>query len=354
MTPQFKKLLLKFEEEGVDSFLVTKDINASYLTNFNSQESWLLITPKKRIYITDFRYLQEAKVGIKEFNIHKINGSIFETVAILASKLKLKRVFFEAKNISFAEFTKLKSDLREKKIKFLPTYDFIESIRAVKTENELKGIRKATKLTIEAFRFIENVLRPGIKESRLGIELEHFIRKKEARFAFEPIIASGINSAYPHAKISNKVILNNEAVTVDIGLDFDGYKSDLTRIFFLGKIPLPLRKIYGIVLEAQARAIRKIKAGIRASEIDKAARNFIAGNRLGKYFGHALGHGIGREVHEAPTISSKNDNLLKEGMVFTVEPAVYIPGKFGLRIEDMILVKQEGCEILSAYFNKSN
>jgi len=354
VTSQLKRLLLKFKEEGIDSLLITKDINAAYITNFDSHESWILITPKKRIYITDFRYAQEARVGIKKFSIHRIDGSVFEAVATLANRLKLKKLFFEGKNISFAEFRKIKTFLSKKKIKFLPTYDFIESIRAIKTEGELSKIKTAIERTIEAFRFIQSTLKPGIKESQLAIELEYFIRKKGVKFAFEPLIASGINSAYPHAKITNKTILNNEAVTVDMGLDFEGYKSDLTRVFFLGRIPLSLKRIYSIVLKAQREAIKKIKAGVRASEIDKVARNFIISNQLGKYFGHALGHGIGREVHEDPSISSKCDAVLKEGMVFTVEPAVYIPKKFGIRVEDVVLVKKEGCEVLSASLNKSN
>ena len=353
MTLALKKLLLKFKEDNIDALLVTKDINASYLTNFNSQDSWLLITPKTRAYITDFRYLQEAKIGVKEFDIHKINGSIFDTVSALASQLKLKQVFFEAKNIPFAEFEKIRALLKQKKIKFLPAYDYVESIRTIKTKGEIERIQKSIRLTIKVFGFIQSILKPGASESYIASELKYFIHKKGAKLAFEPIIASGINSAYPHAKITNKILTTNEAVTVDIGVDLDGYKSDLTRVFFLGKIPLSLRKLYNIILEAQLRAIKKIKAGIPASEVDKAARNFLTQNQLGKYFGHALGHGIGREVHEAPFICSKNDDPLKEGMIFTVEPAVYIPNKFGLRIEDIVLVKQNGCEVLSAHLHKS-
>jgi len=351
VTPQVKKLLFKLRKEEIDSILITKDINISYLTNFNSQESWSLITPSKRIYLTDFRYLEEVKSGVKGFDIYRINGSIFEAVAILAAKLKLKRVFFEAKNISFAEFKLVEASLKQKKIDFLPTCDFIESLRAAKVKDELKKIKKAVSITLEALEFIKTALKPGIKENQIALRLEHFVRGKGAKFAFDPIIASGINSAYPHAKITNKTISSDESVMVDIGVDFEGYKSDLTRVFFLGRIPLSLRKAYDIVLGAQQEAIKKIRAGIRASSIDKAARNFIDSNRLGQYFGHALGHGVGLEVHEAPTISSKNNEIIKEGMVFTVEPAVYIPRKFGLRIEDMVLVKQNGCEVLSAPFN---
>jgi Xaa-Pro aminopeptidase len=354
VTPQLRRLLSKLREEGIDSLLITRDVNISYLTDFDSQDSWILIVPKSRIYITDFRYLQEVKDKISGFKVYRINGSIFKSIADLSERFKLKRLFFEAKNISYAEMHAIKSFLRKRKIDFIPTYDLVESIRAIKSRDEIGMIKNSLNLTISAFAFIKRVIRAGIKESEVAIKLENFVRRKGAKLAFEPIIASGRNSAYPHAKISNRIISRDDSILVDVGVDLKGYKSDLTRMFFLGRIPLSLRRIYNIVLQAQLEATNRIKAGSRASEIDKSARNFLVSKRLGKYFGHALGHGIGREVHEFPSISSKNDTPLKEGMVFTVEPAVYIPGRFGVRVEDIILVKKNNCEVLSAHLDKSD
>ena len=178
-------------------------------------------------------------------------------------------------------------------------------------------------------------------------KLENFIKIKKVQFSFPPIIASGSNSCYPHAKVTDRKIRNNEPVLVDTGIEFKGYKSDLTRMFFLGKIPRFVYEVNEAVRVAQLRAIERIKDGIEVAEIDLLARKHLAKHKLEKFFGHSLGHGVGLEIHESPRLSQNNKSILKAGMVVTVEPAAYIPDRFGIRIEDMVLVKKDSCEVLS-------
>jgi len=167
------------------------------------------------------------------------------------------------------------------------------------------------------------------------------------KFSFEPIIASGPHSSYPHARLTGRKIRPNDLVLVDMGIDVQGYKSDLTRIFFLGRIPHLKGQVYESVRAAQQKAMDVIKAGVLGRDVDRAARNYLAKRKLARYFTHALGHGVGLEIHENPRLSQKSSSTLKEGMIITIEPAVYIPNKFGIRIEDMVLVTKKGCEVLS-------
>ena len=194
---------------------------------------------------------------------------------------------------------------------------------------------------------MRKIIKPGFTEKQILVRLERYVKSNGASFSFKPIIASGPNSSFPHARITDRKIRNNEPVLVDLGISFGEYKSDLTRMFFLGKIPALVRQVYDAVFEAQRIAIDGIKAGVPTAKIDLLARNHLKKQRLAKYFIHALGHGVGLEVHESPRLAHNDLSILEEGMVVTIEPAVYIPGKFGIRIEDMVLVKKKNCEILS-------
>jgi len=192
-----------------------------------------------------------------------------------------------------------------------------------------------------------------MKEVEIVAELERFMRYAGARAeAFDLIVASGPNSSQPHHLSGNRKLRNNEPVLIDLGVEYEGYKSDLTRVFFLGKINILARKAYKAVLEAQDLAIKMVKPGVKLAEIDKVARDYLAKNGYAGRFGHNLGHGFGLEVHEEPRIGPHSQGLTEPGMVFTVEPGVYLPGKFGIRIEDMVLVTGKGCEVLSGSLHK--
>jgi len=343
----------QLQKNGLDGLIVSSQPNISYLTRFSSRDSYLLISKKGNVYFTDSRYMEEAKIGLKRIAvIQKINGSVFKIIADTCKSLGLKRVGFEERILVFAEFKKIKQGLG-KAIDLIPTHSIVENSRQIKSAEELEKIKKAIRITIKALEFIKNFISPGKKEIEIAAELERFIRYNGASgSAFDIIVASGPNSGFPHHKTCQRKIKNNEPVLIDVGVDYLGYKSDLTRTFFLGKINSTVTRAYNIVKEAQEKAIKKIKPAVIISEIDTAARQYITQKRYGGFFGHNLGHGIGLEVHEDPHISKNEDNRLRTGMVFTVEPAVYLPGKFGIRIEDMVLVTQKGVELLSGNLNK--
>ncbi|MFH0791476.1 MAG: Xaa-Pro peptidase family protein [Candidatus Omnitrophota bacterium] len=351
MFPAIKRFL---KEQGLDGLVISSPYNISYLSGIISRDSLLIISEKANLYLTDSRYTEEAKnklpVGL--FKIEQINGSLSDLIAKLCKKFNFKRLGFEAKYLSFGEYQKLKEKL-DKIAELIPVSAVIEDLRQIKTPREIDKIKEACRITIEALKFIRDFILPGKKEIEVAAELERFIRYNGAHASsFDIIVASGPNSSFPHHLTSERVIQNNEPVLIDIGVDYSGYKSDLTRVFFLGKISPLVNKIYGIILEAQARAIQKIKPAVKIGKIDGIARQYITKQGYGGFFGHNLGHGIGLEVHEAPNISSIETSQLRSGMVFTVEPGIYLAGKFGIRIEDMCLVTQKGVEVISGSLNK--
>ncbi len=349
MNPRIQQLISRFKEHHVDAFLVTSDINIRYLTDFPSAESWLLICPKRVFYLTDFRYVWEARQALSSLRIiiKPYTTSLPEALCETASSMKLRRIGFDDRHVSLATFKKM-TEHSPKTIRWIPIPKIVEEWREIKSTYEINQIKKALKIHDQAQRYLKSMIRPGLTEKYLLKRLEDFVRSKEAFFSFPPIIASGPNSCFPHAKVTARRLRSREVVLTDMGIDFQGYKSDLTRMVFLGTIPRFVKEIHDIVRRAQALAIEKVKAGVLASDVDAEARRYLAHNGVGKFFGHSLGHGVGLEIHEAPSISQKNPSPLKEGMIFTIEPAVYLPHKFGIRIEDMVLVSAQGCEVLSA------
>ena len=342
----------KLKNSSLDGFLVSQEANVSYLSRFRAHDSYLLVSKSKVYFITDFRYLEEARKSLKGIDVFQYKN-LFKDISALVRELKIKRLGFEARGLTYAEYAKIKDGLGEK-TKFLDTFNIVESLRQIKSRDELKEIRAAVDITVSAFRFIKGYIRPGLTEPEIAGELERFIRQRGAEASsFKIIVSSGANSCFPHAGITKRRLGKNDMVLVDMGAEINGYKSDLTRVFFLGKITSIQRKVYQIVREAQAKAMEAIRPGVAINVVDDIARAHIAGFGYGSFFGHSLGHGIGLEVHEEPSISNKNKAIIKEGMVFTVEPGVYLPGKFGIRIEDMVVVTKKGFEVLSGVLDKS-
>ncbi|MFA5087472.1 MAG: Xaa-Pro peptidase family protein [Candidatus Omnitrophota bacterium] len=346
MNERIKKLRSHFKTGKIDAFLVTADVNISYLTRFSSSESWLLVSPGKTLYLTDSRYEREVKKRLKGADVVCFRDTMSQAVGEIVASFGIRHLGFDERHLSVASLKKLESCL-PKKTKLTAANNLIEDLRAVKDSREIRQIRKAIELNLEAFIFVKRVIRVGMSESELLRKLDLFVRSREARFSFDPIIASGPNSSFPHAKVTDRKFRRDEPVLVDLGIEINGYKSDLTRMFFLGKISESLRKINAVVMAAQEKAISKVKAGVLASAIDQEARNYLSEKNLGKYFGHSLGHGVGLEIHEEPRISQRSCAVLREGMIFAVEPAVYIPNSFGIRIEDMVLVTKQGYTLLS-------
>jgi len=345
VNPRLRQLISRFDAHHIDALLVTRDVNINYLIGFPACESWLLVGRKKSFYITDFRYMLEAKKGLKGVAVKRYTQSVYKTIGEMSALLKAKRLGFDEQHVTLSFFKKLKRE--NPSIDLRSANGLVESLREIKTSAEIKLIKKAIQLNLKVYDHIKGFLKVGMTELQVLERCERFIKDKKAAFSFPPIIASGPNACLPHAKVTDRRIKNNEMVLIDLGIELKGYKSDLTRMFFLGRIPRSIINIYNIVAEAQQKAITKIKSGIKACDVDLAARKHLNNNRLGKYFGHSLGHGVGLDIHESPRISSTNPAVLKAGMVITVEPAVYVPQKFGIRIEDMVLVTEKGCEVLS-------
>lgn len=352
------KIREKLRKQNLDGMFVSREYNISYLTGFKSCEAYLLVSEKENIYWTDARYIEQVR-QMRSFSRQNVrlrmteqNGSVFDVIFDACRRLKLKRIGFEAKHLSFSSYQKLKDKLKGT-AELVPTEDLIEGLRQIKTEDELVKIEQAVQITGRALNFVKDFISPGKKEIEIVGELERFIRYNgAANSSFEIIVASGINSSFPHHIPDKRIIRDNELVLVDIGVEYQGYKSDLTRVFFLGKITPLVQRIYHIVLGAQQEAIERIRPGVLASEIDKISRGYIEQKGFGKYFSHSLGHGVGLEVHEAPRIAQKTNQQLQPGMVFTIEPAIYLKGKFGIRIEDMVLVTKKGIEVISGALNK--
>lgn len=343
---RLQQFIARFSSFKIDSFLVTHDVNIRYLTDFPASESWLLVSPSQSFYLTDFRYMLEAKKGLKGINVKRFTKSLQHAALEVAQDLEVKRFGFDDRHISLSSFKQLKKEC-PKGIQLIAVKNLVEDLREIKSIDEISRIRKALALHRQAYELIKKEVKAGVTEKEIFKLLENFVKSKNAGFSFPSIIASGPNSCFPHARISDRKIRSNESVLIDMGIDVDGYKSDLTRMVLLGRIPRLIRETHDFVRRAQALAIEYVRPGRRASEIDYQARNYLTKNRLGKFFGHSLGHGVGLEIHENPRISQSSSTILKEGMIFTVEPAVYIPNKFGIRIEDMVLVTRQGCEVLS-------
>lgn len=346
VNPRIQKLIDKFQKFEIDAFLVTKDVNITYLTRFGASESWLLVTKKGSFYITDFRYILEAEKGLKGIVIKKYERSMAQTVFELMSDLSLKGLGFDERHVSLSGFKNIQKEC-PKAVQLIGLCDVVEAIREIKEKGEVDAIRGCLKLHHQAIKFLRKTVKPGLTELDVLDQLEGFVKSRRAGFSFPSIIASGSNSCFPHARVSRRKIKNNEPVLIDTGIDINGYKSDLTRVILLGKIAPLVREVADIVKDAQRKAIAVIKAGIPVAVADQEARSHFKKFDLEQYFGHSLGHGVGLEIHESPRLSVKSPAVFKSGMVVTVEPAVYIPNKFGVRIEDMVLVTEKGCEVLS-------
>ncbi len=351
MNARFKKLVEDFSRhKNIDALLIINDSNIRYLTQFPASESWLLVTKSKAFYITDSRYVLEARQGLKGVTVKQYSGMPCATLCELCKQYKIKRLGFDERHTSFALWKKLK-EFCPRNAKLIPATGLVEGLREIKDDEEISQVRNCLKLHFKAIDFMKKVVKPGLSECQIALKLEHFVKSHGAGFSFPPIIASGPNSCYPHARATNRVIRNNENVLLDFGMDINGYKSDLTRNFFLGRIAPRVKEVFDALTLAQREAIALIRPGVACSQVDAQARKVLRKFGLAKYFGHSLGHGVGLDIHENPRLSSLSTSILEAGMIVTVEPGVYIPNQFGIRVEDMVLVTKEGCEVLSGYYN---
>lgn len=342
---RLEHLKRELQARRLDSFLVTNETNISYLSGFPGHDAVILATRGKQFFITDSRYIEDARDKIKGFEIELVKGSTYKTIESLTKKCRLKKMGFEGMNLPYEVAVRLKVILGRSRL--MPTKSLVENIRIIKDDGELSLVRDSISVAKVVLNKMMSSIRPGCTEVSLAKMAEAEFIKNGARPGFDPIIAAGSNSSKPHAKPGRRAINKDSFVMIDIGCNLNGYNSDITRMLFLGKVKDRIRKIYAIAQKAQILAIEKIRPGVRIAEIDAAARGYIRSHGFGKYFGHSLGHGVGMDVHEEPTVSGNNEAPLSAGMVFTVEPAIYLPKIGGVRVEDMVLVTDKGCEVLT-------
>jgi len=306
----------------------------------------VLVTPRRVYLITDGRF-DEAADAEAPWAVKLVRKTGLPAAAVrLIKRLDLKTVGVQREHICLEMYEALRSRLRPRRLVAAPA--IVARLRVCKDAQEVEHLRRAVRVAQAAFRAAVRALRVGMSEGQLAARLEFEMRRRGAsRASFPIIVAADANSSRPHARAGDRPIRAGGAVLLDWGAQVGGYCSDLTRMLFIGRIPPRFGRLYRVVREAQRRAIETIRPGVRMCEVDAAARSYIAKAGLGAYFVHSLGHGLGLEVHEAPRLDRRSKDRLEPGMVFTVEPGVYLPGVGGVRIEDDVLVTADGCEVLS-------
>lgn len=332
-------------EQGLDAVIVTKPENRRYFSGFSGSAGILLISGDDQILFTDFRYIEQAKKQAPEFEIVRHGASMFTTLAEHINKLALVRIGFEGDYVTW--------DTHQKLIEYLSKLELrpinLDILRRIKDQAELKLIQQAVQIADAAFDHILTIIRPGINELEIALQLEYQMRKLGSeKPAFDTIVASGFRGALPHGQASAKVIEAGDFVTMDFGAVYQGYHSDITRTVVVGKATDKQREIYEVVLNAQLASIAALTATKTGVEIDLIARQIIADAGYADYFGHALGHGVGLAIHEEPRLSSAYTDKLAANMVVSVEPGIYLPGWGGVRIEDLVVISAAGCTVLTA------
>ncbi len=346
---RLKKLRKRLARRRLDGFLVTNSKNIYYLCGFFGDNSWLLVTAERALLITDFRFREQAEETLApgcEVRV-RTGESLSGKAAVLCRELSLKKIGFEGRHLNCESFLRLKKVLRKRELR--PVGEPVEELRMIKDPEEIEFLRRAARITSQVLGMVLRGVTPELTEFDLAGRITIGMLRDGGAPAFPPIVASGTHSSQPHAVALRHSIGEGSALLIDLGTESENYNSDMTRTFVLKTFPRRFKTIYRAVLSAQKKALQAIRPGVQASLIDGAARGYLEERGYGPYFGHSLGHGVGLEVHERPLISPRSADILKEGMVFTVEPGVYIPGWGGIRIEDTVLVTGDGYEILTGY-----
>ncbi len=347
---RLRKLRASITEKVLDALLISQPENLHYLSGFTGSSGWLLISGQNAILATDFRYTEQAKGESADFEIIQTKGELRDWLPGLVSDFGWHKLGFEANSVSFDSYHKLSEAIETKQVnlELVPATGIVEHLRSIKEPEELEVITKAVELSDAAFGQAKRIIRPGITEKEAAWEIEKFLRREGSEgMPFEIIVASGSNSALPHARPTEKMIRPGEPVLIDMGARISGYCSDFSRTLFLGEADKILQEIYNIVFRAQTIAIEGVRSGMDASQTDKLARSVIEQAGYGEAFGHSLGHGVGLATHEFPTLGPSSSDSLADGMVFTIEPGIYLPGRGGVRIEDMVVLENGKAKLLT-------
>lgn len=333
----------------IAAFFVSDIESVGWLTGFTGSSAYVIVTPSDGRFISDSRYTIQATEQVKDLPTFTSDSKI-DRLTFLASNIQelgITKLWFDGSKLTFDQYGKLSAKLSG--IELVSGSDPIAPLRLIKSAAEIEKIRAACQLADACIKHASRMIQPGVSEWDLGLEVEFFYRKQGAELAFEPIVVSGNNSARPHGRATHKLLENGDFLTIDCGAKLDGYCSDITRTFVVGKASDRHKEIYNQVLKSQVDAIAAIKPGAIGKDIDKVSRDVLNEKNLAEYFGHGLGHGLGQLVHDGGALNPSSDIVLAEGQVWTVEPGVYIEGFGGVRIEDDVVVTATGCEVLTHF-----
>ena len=343
MNDRIKTLRNKMAGLNIEGMIISNPINIKYLTGIEA-EGIFLITRKENIYITDGRYIEYVNSILTPFDEIIIDD--FKNV----SKDEYENFFMFCENVGFEEnyvtYANYKEYMHKYKINnFVEAETLLEQLRMLKDDEEIKNIKKACRITDDCFKFLLEYIKVGMTEKQIARKIEEYYKENADGLSFDTIVASGENSSKPHAVPSDRKIQEQDIITIDMGCKIDGYCSDMTRTFFVGEIPEEMKKVYDLVLKNQVQTLNDMREGYSTKMLAKMVNNDF---RLNDYdLIHALGHGVGLDIPESPIISTRSENTLKENMVVTDEPGIYIAGQFGVRIEDTVLITKGGCEALT-------
>lgn len=332
---QIQKILKEHELDGI---LITTYENRRYVSGFTGSDGIILITQNDAVLFVDGRYTLQAQLETQKFAVTEFKANPYK----LLKDFKISNLCIEDKKLPLADYKSLKEVLSD--THFHNGSWILEDMRNVKTYDEIESIKKAVEISDKAFTHILKFARIGQSEKEIALELEFFMRTNGAEgVAFDTIVASSIRSALPHAQPTERKIVHGDVLLMDYGCKFNGYCSDITRTVIMGEATKEQINIYNTVLAAQKAGLASVKNEVKCFDVDKAARDVIEESGFGTNFTHSLGHGVGLNVHELPVVSPRGDKVLKTGNVVTVEPGIYIQNKFGVRIEDLVVVTDDGC-----------
>ena len=331
-----------------EAALITGDTNRLYFTGFKSSAGIVLITKNKAVLFIDFRYFEKAQKEVSHLEV-RLAKRVYAEICEMLKNEAVTDIYIETNTVNLNELKNLRKAFEgfnvseESKIS-----DKISNMRSLKDDSELESIKKAQVLTDAAFSYILDFIKPGATEREIALKMEFFMRERGSEgVAFDFIVVSGKNSSLPHGVPTDKKIEKGDFVTMDFGGVVNGYRSDMTRTVAVGNVTDKQRKIYETVMAAQQASLDIIKPGVACFQVDKAARDIISNAGYGEFFGHGLGHSVGLEIHESPACNTRDKTPLKKGMIMTVEPGIYLPDEFGVRIEDMVVVTDSGYENLT-------
>ena len=350
MNDRLQKLREALADNGIDGILISQAENRSYLSGFHGSAGFLFVTAEMAILATDFRYTEQAVSQAPACEILRIGAGIGDWFPSMVRDNRVKRLGFESPDISYDFYQKLKAALETKQVgaDLVPVCGIVEGLRTIKEPEEIAATEKAAAIGDKALEEVERLIVPGMTEAAIAWELEKRLREDSSGpLPFEIIVASGPAAALPHHLPSDRAVNEGETIVIDMGARYGGYSSDLTRTVCVGEPDDFYKKIYGTVLDAQTAALRIIKGGITGHDADAAARTVIQNAGHGEDFGHGLGHGVGLVVHEAPRLSPGSDDVLRDGMIFSVEPGIYLSGWGGVRIEDLVVIENGNMRVLS-------